>query len=117
MCSPKCIWNEYKRTGAWVCMLPVCPYKAVKRGGDWMAHDYARTFYKSKAWARCRASYIAERQGIDGGLCERCHKALGYIVHHKVHITPANISNPDVTLNHDNLQYAWQALHTYCRLS
>ena len=74
-------------------------------------HDYARSFYKSRAWQLCRASYIAERQSVDGGLCERCRKALGYIVHHKVHITPANISNPDVTLNHDNLQYLCKACH------
>ena len=83
-----------------------------------MAHDYARSFYKSKAWARCRASYIAERQSIDGGLCERCHHALGYIAHHKVAITPANINDPEVTLNHDNLEYLCKAchdeVHGYC---
>ena len=80
--------------------------------------DYARSFYKSNAWARCRASYIAERQSIDGGLCERCHQALGYIVHHKVAITPSNINDPDVTLNHDNLEYVCKAchdeVHGYC---
>jgi len=76
-----------------------------------MAHDYARSFYKSRAWQLCRASYIAERQSVDGGLCERCHRQPGYIVHHEVHITPANISNPDVTLNHDNLEYVCKACH------
>ena len=87
-------------------------------GDDWMAYDYARAFYKSRAWQLCRASYIAKRQSVDGGMCERCHRQPGYIVHHKVHITPANISNPDVTLNHDNLQYLCKAchdeVHGYC---
>lgn len=76
-----------------------------------MAQNYARAFYKSRAWQLCRASYIAERQSIDGGLCERCHKELGYIVHHKTPITPTNINDPDVTLNHDNLEYVCKACH------
>ena len=80
--------------------------------------DYARSFYKSSAWQLCRASYIAERQSIDGGLCERCHHALGYIVHHKVTITPNNINDPMITLNHDNLEYLCKAchdeIHGYC---
>ena len=86
-------------------------------GGERVQY-YAKSFYKSRAWARCRASYIAERQSVDGGLCERCRKALGYIVHHKVAITPANINDPEVTLNHDNLQYLCKAchdeIHGYC---
>ena len=76
-----------------------------------MAHDYARAFYKSSAWQLCRASYIAERQSIDGGLCERCRKELGFIVHHKKHITPENINDPEVTLNWDNLEYVCHDCH------
>ena len=100
------------------CSCGKCPYKAKKRGDDWMAHDYARAFYKSSAWQLCRASYIAERQSVDGGLCEQCHHALGYIVHHKVPITPNNINDPMITLNHDNLEYLCKAchdeIHGYC---
>lgn len=41
------------------------------------------------------------------GLCEECLK-IGLIVpaeevHHKIHITPANIDNPNITLNYANL--------------
>lgn len=33
-----------------------------------MAKEFAKSFYKSKAWKRCRAMYAASV----GGLCERC---------------------------------------------
>ena len=81
-------------------------------------HPYARAFYKSRAWERCRASYIANRRGIDGGLCEVCHREPGYIVHHRMAITPENINDPDITLCWDNLQYVCKAchdkIHHYC---
>lgn len=71
-----------------------------------MAKEYAQPFYKSKAWKKCRASYISHRQSIDGGLCETCHDRVGYIVHHNVTwITPDNINDPDITLNFNNLKY------------
>lgn len=76
-----------------------------------MAKEFAKTFYNSTAWKKCRASYIAHRISIDGGLCETCHEAPGYIVHHKCWITPNNINNPEVTLNHDNLKYDCQICH------
>lgn len=65
-----------------------------------MAKEYAKKFYKSKEWIKCRTSYIKSVHG----LCERC-EAPGYIVHHKVHLNKSNISNPDITLNHNNLEY------------
>ena len=68
-------------------------------------------FYNSQAWKRCRSAYISERRGIDGGLCEICHNNLGFIVHHKKHITPLNINDPDVTLNKDNLMYVCHHCH------
>ena len=70
-----------------------------------MAKPFAEAFYKRKAWRKCRASYIAEREAIDGGMCEHCHEAPGYIVDHIEELTPANINDPEVSLNHDNLQY------------
>jgi hypothetical protein len=76
-----------------------------------MSREYSRAFYKSKAWQACRKSYIAERQRIDGGMCEICKAEPGYIVHHKRHITPGNINDPDVTLSHDNLQYLCKDCH------
>lgn len=71
-----------------------------------MAHDYARPFYKSTTWQKCRRAYIISQHGI----CERCDGA-GKIVHHIIEITPANINNPDVTLNWDNLQLLCQDCH------
>lgn len=73
--------------------------------------EFAKAFYKSKAWQQCRAGYIAYRRGLDGGMCEICQEVPGYIVHHKQHITPHNINNPDVTLNWSNLQYVCKHCH------
>lgn len=61
--------------------------------------EYAKQFYKSKAWQRTRYAYIVSRQG----LCERCG-AGGKIVHHKQYITPSNIEDAQITLNHENLE-------------
>lgn len=65
-----------------------------------MAKEWAKAFYNSKAWQRCRKSYIVKVYG----LCEWCGEP-GYIVDHIEELTPNNINDPDITLNHDNLQY------------
>jgi cytochrome c553 len=70
-----------------------------------MAREFAKTFYNSKAWRECRASFISKRTALDGGMCMTCHKELGYIVHHKTWLTPENIDNSMVALNHDELKY------------
>lgn len=70
-----------------------------------MAKPWAKQFYHSKRWLSCRASYIAERINIDGGMCERCGSVPGYIVDHKEELTPDNINNPEISLNHKNFQY------------
>jgi len=67
---------------------------------------YAKKFYKSKAWQDCRASYISKVHG----LCEHC-QAPGYIVDHIEEITPDNINNPEITLNHQNLQFLCLPCH------
>lgn len=76
-----------------------------------MAKDYAKSFYHSAAWTSCRDSYIAKRHG----LCERClARGLirsGKIVHHKIYLTPENISIPGVALNHSNLELLCQDCH------
>lgn len=76
-----------------------------------MAKEFAKAFYNSKAWQRCRQSYINKRKAIDGGLCEVCHEQLGYIVHHIEPLTPNNINNASVTLNHNNLRYDCKECH------
>lgn len=65
-----------------------------------MAKEFAKGFYKSTAWIKCKQAYIKSVHG----LCERCEKP-GYIVHHKKHITPNNINDSNITLNWDNLEY------------
>ena len=73
--------------------------------------EFAEKFYKSKAWARCRAAYAKSR----GNLCEVClSKGIikpGVIVHHKVHIDPDTINDPNVTLSFDNLQLLCRDCH------
>ena len=71
-----------------------------------MAQDWAKAFYKSGAWQKCRAAYI---QSVFG-LCERCQRP-GDILHHKELLTPQNINDPNVTLTWENLQYLCQECH------
>lgn len=72
---------------------------------------WAEWFYKSKAWRSCRKDYIEKRISIDGGLCEICRERLGYIVHHKIELTPENINNSEITLNQELLQYTCKPCH------
>lgn len=76
-----------------------------------MAKDFAKGFYNSKKWHRCRDSYIGIRIQIDGGLCEVCKDKLGYIVHHKKTLTASNINDPDISLNHEMLMYVCKDCH------
>lgn len=76
-----------------------------------MAREFARKFYNSKEWKKCRRSFISIRQSTDGGMCEHCQKELGYIVDHITELTPENINDPDIILNHDNLQYLCLECH------
>lgn len=76
-----------------------------------MAKEYAAQFYKSKAWQNTRAAYISSR----GGLCERCLARgkynPGVIVHHREHITPDNIQDPNVLLSWENLELLCRECH------
>ena len=76
-----------------------------------MAKEFAKKFYSSKAWLKCRELYIQNRIQIDGGMCETCRERLGYIVHHKVKLTPQNINNPEIALNHKLLKYDCKPCH------
>ncbi|MGG4462619.1 HNH endonuclease [Micromonospora provocatoris] len=68
--------------------------------------EYAKKFYNSRAWKKCRESYFKSKYG----LCERC-SGPGKIVHHKRYITPYNINNHEITLNHSNLELLCQTCH------
>ena len=76
-----------------------------------MAKEWAKAFYNSKRWTRCRDAYISNRIATDGGLCEECHEKPGYIVHHKIPLTPENINDVSISLNHDNLEYVCKPCH------
>ena len=60
-------------------------------------------FYNTATWQKCRALYIKSV----GGLCEMCYKngiiRHGDTVHHIIHITEENVSDPNIALNPDNL--------------
>ncbi len=70
--------------------------------------EYAKKFYKSSAWIKCREAYI---NSLANKMCNRCNRNPGKIVHHKTAITIDNINNPMVTLNFDNLEYLCQECH------
>lgn len=76
-----------------------------------MAQDFAKDFYNSPAWKYCRASFKQSKRH----LCERCLARgvyrTGEIVHHKIHLTPENITDPNVALNWDNLQLLCRDCH------
>lgn len=73
--------------------------------------EFAVSFYKSQAWKQCRAAFVKSK----GGLCERCYSRgeykAGVIVHHKIHLTPENIKDPDVCLNWNNLELLCRDCH------
>ncbi len=73
--------------------------------------DWAKVVYKRKQWKQTRAAYIAERQAIDGGLCEDCGERLGYIVHHTILLTPENVNDPTVVYNRRLLRYVCKPCH------
>mgnify|MGYP003296315547 CR=1 FL=1 len=72
-----------------------------------MAREFAKVFYRSQEWKRCRESYIRKMPRAKRGLCEECYKhgkhVLGKELHHKIWLNEKNINNKEITLNHDNL--------------
>lgn len=72
-----------------------------------MAREFAKKFYNSKEWIKCREAFKQSKFGI----CERCGM-LGEEVHHKEHLTPENINDPYITLSWDNLELLCQSCHS-----
>jgi len=68
--------------------------------------DYARSFYKSKAWRDTQAAYMSSKHYI----CERCGD-MAKVVHHREYITPENINDPNITLSWSNLEALCQDCH------
>ena len=71
-----------------------------------MAKEYAKDFYYSTKWKKCRRGFMSSKHYI----CERCGRPAK-IVHHKIHITPMNINDPEITLNWNNLQALCHECH------
>jgi len=73
--------------------------------------EFAKSFYKSKAWQACRDSYMASRSY----LCEECLARGVYtpaeIVHHVIELTPENIKDPEVALSWSNLRAVCRECH------
>ena len=73
--------------------------------------DFARAFYSSKAWKDTRTAYAKSKRN----LCELCLEQGLYkpceIVHHKIILTPENITDPSVTLDWNNLQCVCRDCH------
>jgi len=76
-----------------------------------MAKEWAKAFYNSKAWKKCREGYIQSVHGLCESCLERNKLTPGNILHHKTWLTPENIHEPDVTLNWGNLRYDCQDCH------
>lgn len=68
--------------------------------GDYMARLFAKSFYNSKRWQDTQRIYKQSKFGI----CERCGRPCGTIVHHKIHLDETNINDPNITLAFDNLE-------------
>lgn len=82
-----------------------------RKGRSIVAKEYAKKFYNSAAWRKCRETYIKIRIDRDGGICEECHGEQGYIVHHRIRITKQNIDDANIVLNHNNLMYVCKSCH------
>lgn len=63
-------------------------------------------FYRSDTWKIARAIKIANACGV----CEECG-AIGTEVHHIVHLTPENITDPSVATNQENLKLLCNECH------
>lgn len=65
-----------------------------------MAQEWAKAFYKSKAWQQCREEILKR----DKYTCQTpgCHK-VAEEVHHVTKLTPQNIDDPMISLNPKNL--------------
>lgn len=76
-----------------------------------MAKEFAKKFYNSAKWKKCKKAYIDNRMLIDGGMCEECHERLGEIVHHEERLTEDNIDNEWISLNPEKLRYVCHSCH------
>ena len=78
----------------------------------WRDTQFAKPFYRSRAWQDVR-KVVWDRAH---GLCERCMERGDVkpadVVHHKVPLTPDNMGDPDISLNPDRLMALCHDCHT-----
>ena len=71
---------------------------------------FAEAFYISREWRACAAAY---RKRVI--FCERCRARgiyePGTQVHHKIHLTPENLTDPRIALDTANLQLLCDTCH------
>lgn len=77
-----------------------------------MARDFAKAFYHSSKWQKCRVGYLSTHP-----YCERCEKNGLLVpaehVHHKQYIdTPEKVNDPMLSLNWDNLEALCEPCHS-----
>ena len=76
-----------------------------------MSKEFARQFYNSYAWQKCRKAYLSSVHY----LCEEClaqgRLTPAEIVHHKEELTPENISDPAITMGFNNLKAVCRECH------
>lgn len=60
----------------------------------------AGKFYRTTKWLRTQKAYKSFKNGI----CERCGKPCGTIVHHKKHLNSERLKDPLFTLDWANLE-------------
>ena len=77
----------------------------------YMAKQFAKEFYSSKAWQDCRNEYAKRRHY----LCENCLRhglyRPGQIVHHKIEIDAVTVENPEIALSFSNLELLCRKCH------
>ena len=67
---------------------------------------FAEKFYKSKQWQKLSRLYLESKHFV----CERCG-GVATICHHKIYLTPANISNLNISLSFENFEALCQNCH------
>ena len=81
-----------------------------EKEGRGRAPGFADEFYRSHEWRRCRAAYA--KKVI---YCERCLKkgltVPGVEVHHKIRLTPENLTDPSISMNWENLELLCEDCH------
>lgn len=75
------------------------------------------SFYSQTAWRKLRSYVIAERIARDGELvCDWCGRQIvapyDAICHHVVPLTEANVGDPSISLNPENIQVVHHSCHS-----